>query len=467
MRPDTLATFAALRALGVVLTIDDFGEGYSALNYLRRLPIHGLKLSQHFLQGVPSNALGRRHLPGGGRHRAQPGPGRGRRGRGNDGAARLPAGPGHRGRPGLPVQPRPCRRRQFASAACASQADGSDLPWTFQIRPIDASDDAAIAAIIRTRDARIRRHRQRLRDQRPGGGLDVAGLCRAALAPISWSNATASCLAAAASRRWSAATATPANCARCISCPKLRGLGAGAAMMARCLDAARGFGFTQCYLETLRGMDAAMRLYERTGFTPHRRADGRDRAWWLQHASTCSSCCALRQLSLERRRAPHHESAPALKSATFRAQDSPCSFPTPAPSITGGVSGLGLAVARHLVAAWRQGRAVRHQRRQGRRRGRRARRRQRRAISAPTSPTRPTSPPIVAAAKDFLGGLNAAINCAGILGAGRVLGKDGAMPLQAVRRHGDGQPGRQLQRRQGRRRPDAAQRRRARTASAA
>ena len=30
----------------------------------------------------------------------------------------------------------------------------------------------------------------------------------------------------------------------------------------------------------------------------------------------------------------------------------------------------------------------------------------------------------VAAAKDFLGGLNAAINCAGILGAGRVLGKD-------------------------------------------
>ena len=35
----------------------------------------------------------------------------------------------------------------------------------------------------------------------------------------------------------------------------------------------------------------------------------------------------------------------------------------------------------------------------------------------------------VAAAKDFLGGLNVAINCAGILGAGRVLGRDGAMKL--------------------------------------
>ena len=35
----------------------------------------------------------------------------------------------------------------------------------------------------------------------------------------------------------------------------------------------------------------------------------------------------------------------------------------------------------------------------------------------------------VNAAREFLGGLNAAINCAGILGAGRVLGKEGAMPL--------------------------------------
>ena len=48
--------------------------------------------------------------------------------------------------------------------------------------------------------------------------------------------------------------------------PQARGLGAGSAMMERCLQAARSFGFTHCYLETLCGMDAAMRLYERSGF---------------------------------------------------------------------------------------------------------------------------------------------------------------------------------------------------------
>jgi len=36
----------------------------------------------------------------------------------------------------------------------------------------------------------------------------------------------------------------------------------------------------------------------------------------------------------------------------------------------------------------------------------------------------------VASAKEKLGGLNAAINCAGILGAGRVLGKEAPMPLK-------------------------------------
>lgn len=48
--------------------------------------------------------------------------------------------------------------------------------------------------------------------------------------------------------------------------PQARGRGAGTRMMARCLDAARALGFRRCYLETLCGMDAAMKLYARSGF---------------------------------------------------------------------------------------------------------------------------------------------------------------------------------------------------------
>lgn len=54
--PDTMNTLAHLRRMGVTLTIDDFGEGYSALGYLRRLPVQGLKLSHTFMRGVPTQA---------------------------------------------------------------------------------------------------------------------------------------------------------------------------------------------------------------------------------------------------------------------------------------------------------------------------------------------------------------------------------------------------------------------------
>ncbi|MHB8678118.1 MAG: GNAT family N-acetyltransferase [Rudaea sp.] len=48
--------------------------------------------------------------------------------------------------------------------------------------------------------------------------------------------------------------------------PALRGCGAGSALIRRCLYAARELGYRRCYLETLTGMDAAQRLYEKHGF---------------------------------------------------------------------------------------------------------------------------------------------------------------------------------------------------------
>jgi len=49
--------------------------------------------------------------------------------------------------------------------------------------------------------------------------------------------------------------------------PAARGLGAGKALLGRCIEEARARGYRRMYLETLTGMDAAQRLYERFGFT--------------------------------------------------------------------------------------------------------------------------------------------------------------------------------------------------------
>jgi len=48
--------------------------------------------------------------------------------------------------------------------------------------------------------------------------------------------------------------------------PELRGKGAGNELIVHCLEQARRLGYRQCYLETLTGMDAAQKLYEKRGF---------------------------------------------------------------------------------------------------------------------------------------------------------------------------------------------------------
>ncbi|SCE64360.1 putative bifunctional diguanylate cyclase/phosphodiesterase [Micromonospora mirobrigensis] len=49
---EPLRALHRLAALGVRLAVDDFGTGYSNLAYLRRLPIHSLKLAGPFVEGI-------------------------------------------------------------------------------------------------------------------------------------------------------------------------------------------------------------------------------------------------------------------------------------------------------------------------------------------------------------------------------------------------------------------------------
>jgi len=138
---------------------------------------------------------------------------------------------------------------------------------SFLVRPIEARDDAAVRHIIET-----------VMPQFGAGGAGFAihdaevkamfsayQIPRASYFVVERDGVVAGGAGIAALAGTGAASEV-CELRKMYFLPELRGIGAGSALMQACLDAARRYRYREVYLETLTGMDAAVKLYEHTGF---------------------------------------------------------------------------------------------------------------------------------------------------------------------------------------------------------
>ena len=133
------------------------------------------------------------------------------------------------------------------------------------IRPIRATDDAAVAVIIREVTASFGAIGPGYASSDPEVGAMSAAYdgARSACFVLEQDGRVLGCGGIAP-----LAGGEPDVCElrKMYLLPEARGRGLGERMLRHCLEAARLCGYRRCYLETLSGMEIAQKLYLKTGF---------------------------------------------------------------------------------------------------------------------------------------------------------------------------------------------------------
>ncbi len=146
---------------------------------------------------------------------------------------------------------------------------------SFQIRPIEAKDNAAVAEIIRgvmTEFACVG-DGYSINDPEVDHMFEAYNMDKAAFYVIE-NESTKKLLGCGGIAQLKDAPRTTCELQKMYFLKELRGYGMGQRLLEICLSMATELGYTQCYLETTKRMTAANKLYQKNGFLPLAQAEG-------------------------------------------------------------------------------------------------------------------------------------------------------------------------------------------------
>lgn len=136
------------------------------------------------------------------------------------------------------------------------------------LRPIQPKDDAAVAGIIRTVMPEFGADGPGFAIHDPEVGGMSAAYTRPGRAYFVVEDAGGRVLGGAGIAPLDGGEPGVCELRKMYFLPEARGRGVGEKMLRHCLEFARGAGYRLCYLETLKGMDQAQKLYRKLGFEP-------------------------------------------------------------------------------------------------------------------------------------------------------------------------------------------------------
>jgi putative acetyltransferase len=142
-----------------------------------------------------------------------------------------------------------------------------DVHNEFTLRPIEAGDDQAIAAIIRRVMPEFGASGSGFAIEDPE--VDAMGLAYSgARACYVVLERDGTILGGGGIAPLAGGDGDTCELQKMYFLPEARGHGLGERLARTLLDRARAFGYRRCYLETLTGMESAQRLYAKLGFEP-------------------------------------------------------------------------------------------------------------------------------------------------------------------------------------------------------